>query len=98
MRYFSGRLIQAGLLLLGASILTFLFSGLTLILEQTLHQAMATLRSQCRRLVELLFLENPPRQYTEVAAELGPTIGSIGFTPQKCRERLPQSLHDLGFH
>jgi hypothetical protein len=28
MRYFSGRLIQAGLLLLGASILTFLFSSL----------------------------------------------------------------------
>jgi len=60
--------------------------------------AMATLSSQCRRLVELLFLETSPRQYTEVAAELDLTLGSIGFTRQKCSERLRQSLHDQGFH
>lgn len=66
--------------------------------EQMLHQAMATLSPQCRRLVELLFLETPPRQYGEVAAELGLTLSSIGFTRQKCSERLRQSLNDLGFH
>jgi DNA-directed RNA polymerase specialized sigma24 family protein len=66
--------------------------------EQMLGQAMATLSPQCRRSVELLFLETPPRQYAEVVAELGLTLGSIGFTRQKCSERLRQSLHDQGFH
>lgn len=66
--------------------------------EQMLHQAMVTLSPQCRRLVELLFPETPQRQYTEVAAEMGLTLGSIGFTRQKCSELLRQSLHDQGFH
>jgi len=34
--------------------------------------------------VELLFFETPSRPYTEVAAELGLAVGSIGFTRQKC--------------
>jgi RNA polymerase sigma factor (sigma-70 family) len=66
--------------------------------EQLLREAMATLTPQCRRLVELLFIEIPPRPYTEVAAELGLAIGSIGFTRQKCIERLRRNLSDLGFH
>jgi RNA polymerase sigma factor (sigma-70 family) len=66
--------------------------------EQMLRQAMAALSPQCQRLVELLFLETPPRPYTEVAAELGLALGSIGFTRQKCIERLRRSLHDMGFH
>lgn len=66
--------------------------------EQMLRRAMATLTPQCRRLVELLFLETPPRPYTEVAAELGLALGSIGFTRQKCIERLRRNLDDLGFH
>jgi DNA-directed RNA polymerase specialized sigma24 family protein len=66
--------------------------------EQMLHQGMATPSPQCRRLVELLFLETPSRQYTEVAAEMGLTLGSIGFTRQRCSELLRQSLHDQGFH
>jgi len=66
--------------------------------EQTLREALATLTPQCRRLVELLFLETPPRPYAEVAAELGLALGSIGFTRQKCIERLRRSLDELGFH
>ena len=66
--------------------------------ELMLREAMATLTPQCRRLVELLFLETPPRPYTEVAAELRLAVGSIGFTRQKCIERLRRTLHDLGFH
>ena len=63
-----------------------------------LREAVATLTPQCRRLVELLFLEIPPRPYAEVAAELGLALGSIGFTRQKCIERLRRNLDDLGFH
>ena len=66
--------------------------------EQILREAMATLSPQCRRLVELLFLETPPRPYTEVAAELGLALGSVGFTRQKCIERLRRKLGELGFY
>ncbi len=66
--------------------------------EQMLREAMGSLTPQCRRLVELLFFETPPRPYTEVAAELGLALGSIGFTRQKCIERLRRNLDDLGFH
>jgi RNA polymerase sigma factor (sigma-70 family) len=66
--------------------------------EQMLREAVASLTPQCRRLVELLFLETPPRPYAEVAAELGLALGSIGFTRQKCIDRLRRSLDELGFH
>jgi RNA polymerase sigma factor (sigma-70 family) len=65
--------------------------------EQIFRDAIATLTPQCRRLVELLFFEIPPRPYTEVAAELGLAIGSIGFTRQKCIERLRRHLDEWGF-
>jgi RNA polymerase sigma factor (sigma-70 family) len=65
--------------------------------EQMLRDAMATLSPQCRRLVELLFFETPPRPYSEVAAELGLAVGSVGFTRQKCMDRLRKRLGDLGF-
>jgi RNA polymerase sigma factor (sigma-70 family) len=66
--------------------------------EQKLREAIASLTPQCRRLVDLLFFETPPRPYAEVAAELGLALGSIGFTRQKCIERLRRSLNELGFH
>jgi RNA polymerase sigma factor (sigma-70 family) len=65
--------------------------------EQMLREAMAMLTPQCRRLVELLFFETPSRPYTEVAAELGLAVGSIGFTRQKCLERLRAQLEQRGF-
>jgi RNA polymerase sigma factor (sigma-70 family) len=65
--------------------------------EQLLREAMATLTPQCRRLVELLFYEVPARPYTDVAKELGLAVGSIGFTRQRCMERLRRQLEDLGF-
>ena len=65
--------------------------------EQILREAMAALSPQCRRLVELLFFETPARHYSEVAAELGLAVGSIGFTRQKCMDRLRKHLSELGF-
>jgi RNA polymerase sigma factor (sigma-70 family) len=65
--------------------------------EQMLREAMKVLTPQCRRLVELLFFETPSRPYTEVAAQLGLAVGSIGFTRQKCIERLRRQLTELGF-
>jgi len=65
--------------------------------EQMLREAMASLSPQCRRLVELLFFETPARPYSEVAKELGLAVGSIGFTRQKCMDRLRKVLGELGF-
>ena len=65
--------------------------------EQMLREAIASLTPQCQRLVALLFFEMPARPYAEVAAELGLAVGSIGFTRQKCIERLRRQLEDLGF-
>ena len=65
--------------------------------EQILREALETLSPQCRRLVELLFFETPPRPYDKVAAELGLAVGSIGFTRQKCIERLRKELKRQGF-
>jgi len=65
--------------------------------EQILREAMASLTPQCRRLVELLFYEVPARPYADVARELGLAVGSIGFTRQRCIERLRRQLEELGF-
>ena len=65
--------------------------------EQMLREAMSTLSPQCRRLVELLFFETPSRPYAEIAKELGLAVGSIGFTRQKCIERLHRQLNKSGF-
>ena len=65
--------------------------------EQMLREALVALTPQCQRLVELLFFETPSRPYAEVAAELGLAVGSIGFTRQKCIERLRANLEKLGF-
>ena len=65
--------------------------------EQMLRDAMNTLSPQCRRLVELLFFETPARPYAQVAKELELAIGSIGFTRQKCIDRLHRLLDKSGF-
>lgn len=65
--------------------------------EQILREAMNELSLQCRKLVELLFFETPSRPYAEIAKELGLAVGSIGFTRQKCIERLHRQLDKLGF-
>ena len=65
--------------------------------EQILREAITGLPPQCRRLIELLFYESPPRPYSEVARDLGLAVGSIGFTRKKCVERLRRKLVELGF-
>jgi RNA polymerase sigma factor (sigma-70 family) len=65
--------------------------------EQILREAISSLAPQCQRLVTALFFEVPARPYAEIAAELGLAVGSIGFTRQKCIERLRRSLQNMGF-
>jgi RNA polymerase sigma factor (sigma-70 family) len=65
--------------------------------EQSLRQAMAALPPRCRKLVHMLFYEEPVRPYQEIAATLGIAVGSIGFIRQRCLERLRKRLLETGF-
>lgn len=56
--------------------------------EQKLRDAVARLPDRCRRMVQLLFFEQPPRPYLEVARELGLAEGSIGFIRGRCLTKL----------
>src|ERR1700685_1052157 len=63
--------------------------------EQGLREAMSDLSSRCRRLIEMLFFEQPSRPYSEVAQTLGLAVGSIGFIRQRCLEKLRKRVEEL---
>jgi RNA polymerase sigma factor (sigma-70 family) len=65
--------------------------------EQILRGAMLRLKARCRELVEMLFFEEPPRPYDEVAKTLGLATGSIGFIRGRCLEQLRRELAKDGF-
>jgi RNA polymerase sigma factor (sigma-70 family) len=65
--------------------------------EQTLRDAIAALPPRCKRMVGMLFFEDPPRPYLEVAKELKLATGSIGFIRGRCLKKLRVLLEDKGF-
>jgi RNA polymerase sigma factor (sigma-70 family) len=65
--------------------------------EQTVREAMAALPPRCCRMVAMLFFEDPPRPYQEVAKELGIASGSIGFIRGRCLKKLRQLVEEKGF-
>jgi RNA polymerase sigma factor (sigma-70 family) len=65
--------------------------------EQILREALAALSSDCKQLVELLFFEDPPVPYEELAKTLGIAKGSIGATRMRCLEKLRRWLDEKGF-
>jgi RNA polymerase sigma factor (sigma-70 family) len=65
--------------------------------EQSLRDAVSDLPPRCRRLIQMLFFEEPPRPYQQLATELGLSTGSIGFIRQRCLERLRKRLSEAGF-
>jgi RNA polymerase sigma factor (sigma-70 family) len=65
--------------------------------EQSLRNALFGLPPRCRQLIEMLFFEEPPRPYQQVAQSLGIATGSIGFIRQRCLERLRKQLAEAGF-
>ncbi len=61
-----------------------------------LHQGLSRLDDRCARLLlALYFTPEPRRSYTEVAAELGLPVGSIGPTRGRCLDRLRTILTDI---
>ena len=65
--------------------------------EQLVRDAIEMLPPRCRQMITLLFFENPPQPYNEVAEKLGLARGSIGFIRGRCLKRLKRILQDKGF-
>lgn len=65
--------------------------------DQIVREAVALLSPRCRRMIEMLFFEFPPRPYQEVAAELGLAGGSIGFIRGRCLAKLRDLLGEKGW-
>jgi DNA-directed RNA polymerase specialized sigma24 family protein len=65
--------------------------------EQILRDAVRAATPQCRQLITMLFFENPPIPYEDVAAGLGIATGSIGFVRRKCLDRMRRYLEQAGF-
>jgi RNA polymerase sigma factor (sigma-70 family) len=65
--------------------------------EQLLRSALRDLTERCRRLVEMLFFEIPPRPYEEIAKSLTLATGSIGFIRARCLDKLRKKMEEIGF-
>ena len=65
--------------------------------EQCVREAMAALPDRCRRMVNMLFFEEPARAYQEVAQELGIATGSVGFIRGRCLKKVRQHLEKKDF-
>ena len=61
------------------------------------REAIDALPPRCREMIELLFFEQPPLPYAEVARRLNLAPGSIGFIRGRCLKRLKQILEERGF-
>jgi len=64
--------------------------------EQKIRECIQKLSPRCRKLVTMLFFEDPPRPYLEVARELGLAESSIGFIRGRCLAKLRAALEEAG--
>jgi RNA polymerase sigma factor (sigma-70 family) len=64
---------------------------------QLLGEAMEQLPQRCRKMIRLLFFAESPLPYSEVAAQLGLAVGSIGFIRRRCLDKLKSALQAMGF-
>jgi RNA polymerase sigma factor (sigma-70 family) len=65
--------------------------------EQVLRDAVRGLPPRCREMIRLLFYEDPPLSYADVAQRLGLATGSIGFIRGRCLKKLERVLARTGF-
>ncbi len=64
--------------------------------QQLIRELLYRIPARCREMVEMLFYEDPPRAYQEVAKALGLAVGSIGFIRGRCLRQLEQLLKAAG--
>ncbi len=65
--------------------------------EQVLRDAVRSLSARCQEIVRLLFYEEPPVPYRDLAKRLGLATGSIGFIRGRCLKNLQRALEKAGF-
>ena len=65
--------------------------------EQLVRDCIEMLPARCRQMITLLFFQQPPQPYAELAEQLGLARGSIGFIRGRCLKRLKRILEDKGF-
>lgn len=64
--------------------------------SQAVRDAIRALSRRCAELVRMLFFDDPPLPYKEVAQKLGLAIGSIGFIRGRCLDKLRRELESQG--
>jgi RNA polymerase sigma factor (sigma-70 family) len=65
--------------------------------EQKMRDVLSALPDRCQEMLRMLFFEEPPLPYDQVARRLGIATGSIGFIRQRCLERARKELEKAGF-
>jgi RNA polymerase sigma factor (sigma-70 family) len=65
--------------------------------EEMVREALRKLPPRCGEMIRLLFYEDPPLPYAEVARRLGLATGSIGFIRGRCLKRLKKIIMEMGF-
>jgi RNA polymerase sigma factor (sigma-70 family) len=65
--------------------------------EQVLRDAVRGLSPRCQEIIRLLFYEEPPVPYRDLAKRLGLATGSIGFIRGRCLKNLHRALEKAGF-
>jgi RNA polymerase sigma factor (sigma-70 family) len=65
--------------------------------EQAVRDAVTGLSPRCREIIRLLFYEQPPLPYKDLAQRLGLATGSIGFIRGRCLASLQRALEKAGF-
>lgn len=65
--------------------------------QHLVQLALEQLDARCRRLLVLLYYQDAPPSYTDVATELGIPSGSIGPTRARCLQKLRGQLKQAGF-
>ena len=65
--------------------------------EQMIHAAMGMLTERCQQVISALFFEDPFPGYAALAQRLGLSSNSIGFTRDRCLQRMGKLLEDQGY-
>ena len=72
----------------------------TLLAQESQHlvrECMKQLPEECRTLLTMLYHDDPPRTYLEVAQHFSLPVGSIGPKRARCLKRLQKLLEKFGF-
>jgi RNA polymerase sigma factor (sigma-70 family) len=65
--------------------------------RRLIHEAMSRLPERCNQLLSLLYCQDPPCTYQEIALRLGVPLGGIGPSRSRCLQCLKKILDEMGF-